>query len=250
VGSHRSSRTGRLLGVRGGRRQDRGDALEWLTVKAGPPLPRRFSLGVLHHSPSYAETAGSIEQQPPAPVVGDYLADIAPFFSGAQTILDFAAHRIGAGSPRATVPRVLRVTVDDAAVRDRLRVTLRRVPGVIAVDIYPSRTGFPTTVLWSADVLARSLQPWFERVARASVYRELLGFLNRHGGIGLHLRLQAKQTPGVTWEATMQRTVDGRWRERIDVAFDSDATRERWSALLLPGGWESTIVYYDATVFE
>jgi hypothetical protein len=124
------------------------------------------------------------------------------------------------------------------------------VPGVIAVDLYQSRTGFPTTILWSADVLVQSLRPWFQEVARASVYRALLTLLARERGIGLHLRLQAKRTPGVTWESTMQRMADGRWRERVDVSFDTDAARKEWGDLLMPGGWASTVTYYDASEFD
>ncbi len=225
-------------------------AAQWLTVKAGPPLPLGYRIAVTHHSPSYAETAGSIEADPPAAPVAGYVEDIRPFFSGDQVIADFAARRAGLDTPRPAVPIVLPSTAQDEAIRERLRVTLRRVPGVIAVDIYPSRTGFPTTVMWSADVLVLSLRPWFQEVGRASVYRGLLGLLEGRRGIGLHLRLQAKRTPGATWEATVQRMADGRWRERVDVGFDSDAAREEWAELLMPNGWASTVTYYDAGAFD
>lgn len=225
------------------------DAAEWLTVEAGPPLPRGYRIAVTHHSPSYAETAGVIETDPPAHEVAGYLADLRPFFTGTQVISDFAARRAGFEVSRAAVPIAFRSTVDDAVTRDQLRITLRRVPGVIAVDIYPSRTGFPTTILWSADVLVNSLRPWFQEVERASVYRALLTLLAGQRGIGLHLRLQAKRTPGVTWEATMQRMADGRWRERTDVSFDTDAAREEWGEFLMPGGWASRVTYYDAADF-
>jgi hypothetical protein len=231
-----------------GRRGDR--PAEWLTVKAGPPLPRGYRIATTHHSPSYAETAGAIETDSPAPEVAAYLDDIRPFFTGRQTIVDFAATRVGFEISRPAVPIYFHSTVDDGITRDHLRVTLRRVPGVIAVDLYQSRTGFPTTILWSADVLVQSLRPWFQEVARASVYRALLTLLARERGIGLHLRLQAKRTPGVTWESTMQRMADGRWRERVDVSFDTDAAREEWGDLLMPGGWASTVTYYDASEFD
>ncbi|HVX07414.1 hypothetical protein [Humibacter sp.] len=231
-----------------GRRGDR--PAEWLTVKAGPPLPRGYRIATTHHSPSYAETAGAIETDSPAPEVAAYLDDIRPFFTGRQTIVDFAATRVGFEISRPAVPIYFHSTVDDGITRDHLRVTLRRVPGVIAVDLYQSRTGFPTTILWSADVLVQSLRPWFQEVARASVYRALLTLLARERGIGLHLRLQAKRTPGVTWESTMQRMADGRWRERVDVSFDTDAARKEWGDLLMPGGWASTVTYYDASEFD
>jgi hypothetical protein len=229
----------------GGRR-----AAEWITVMAGPPLPRGYRIAVTHHSPSYAETAGAIETEPPTVQVGAYVRGIRSFFDGDQLISDYAAQRAGFDVPRPAVPIYLHSTSDDGVTRDHLRVTLRRVPGVIAVDIYPSRTGFPTTILWSADVLVHSLRPWFQEVARASVYAGLLTLLARERGIGLHLRLQAKRTPGVTWEATLQRMADGRWRERVDVGFDSDAAREEWASLLLPGGWSSKVTYYDPSAFE
>ncbi|WP_243064885.1 hypothetical protein [Humibacter sp. RRB41] len=225
------------------------DAAEWLTVKAGPPLPLGYRIAVTHHSPSYAETAGSIEQSPPSPQVAAYVEGIRPFFVGEQVIADYAARRIGFDVPRPAVPVYFHSTVEYGVTRDHLRVTLRRVPGVIAVDIYQSRTGFPTAILWSADVLVRSLRPWFEEVGRASVYAGLLTLLSRERGIGLHLRLQAKQTPGVTWEATLQRMADGRWRERVDVSFDTDAARAEWADLLMPSGWTSQVTYYDATAF-
>ncbi|GAB3801833.1 hypothetical protein GCM10028798_18150 [Humibacter antri] len=224
-------------------------AAEWLTVKAGPPLPRGYNIAVTHHSPSYAETAGSIETDPPAPEVAAYIDDVRPFFAGAQVITDYAARRVGFDISRPAVPISFHATADDSGVREHLRITLRRVPGVIAVDIYRSRTGFPTTILWSADVLAHSLRPWFQEVARASVYRALLVLLERGPGIGIHLRLQAKRTPGVTWEATMQQMADGRWRERVDVSFDTDAARQEWGDLLMPGARASTVTYYDPDEF-
>ena len=226
-----------------------GDAAEWLTVKAGPPLPLGYRIAVTHHSPSYAETAGSIEQSPPSPEVARYLEGIRPFFAGEQTIADYTARRVGVDLAMPAVPISFRSAVHDGETRDHVRITLRRVPGVIAVDIYQSRTGFPTTVLWSADVLVRSLRPWFEEVGRASVYSGLIRLLSQERGIGLHLRLQAKQTPGVTWEATLQHMADGRWRERVDVSFDTDAAREEWSDLLMPHGWTSHVTYYDAAAF-
>jgi hypothetical protein len=226
------------------------DAAEWLTVKAGPPLPRGYRVAATHHSPSYAETAGAIETDPPAAPVATYVDGLRPFFAGDQVISDFAAQREGFDAVRPAVPISIRSSTYDDATRERLRTTLRRVPGVIAVDIYQSRTGFPTTVLWSADVLVHSLRPWFQEVARASAYRALLTLFRADRSIGLHLRLQAKRTPGVTWESTMQRMADGRWRERVDVGFDSEAARAEWSDLLLPGGWASRVTYYDASAFE
>jgi hypothetical protein len=125
-----------------------------------------------------------------------------------------------------------------------------RLPGVIAVDIYQSRAGLATTILWNADVLVRSLRPWFTQVERFAVYRGLLSLLKRRRAVGLHFRLQAKETPGVTWEATVQRMPDGRWREVIDVAFDSADAEREFLPLLLPDGWMSTVTYYPPDAFQ
>lgn len=235
---------------------ERFDAPLWVTVKAGPPLPRGYHVAVTHHSPSYAETAGAIESEPPSHAVARYLhggdgaAGVLEFFGPGQRLSDFAATREGFRSPQVAVPFSLNTGVESGMTRESLRLTLRRVPGVIAVDLYPSRTGFPTTVLWSADVLVRDLTPWFTEVERTVVYRALLSRPVRVRSVGIHLRLQAKQSPGVTWEATVQRTLDGRWRELVDVSFDSDAAERQWLPVLLPQGWTSRINYYSGDAFD
>jgi len=223
----------------------------WVTVKAGPPLPRGYHVAVTHHSPSYAETAGTLENDPPERVARylDGEDGALEFFGAHQRIRDYAATRVGFRTPQAAVPFSVHSSTDDGATPENLRLTLRRVPGVIAVDLYPSRTGFPTTVLWSADVLVHSLTPWFTDVERTVVYRALLNRLVRKRAVGIHLRLQAKESPGVTWEATVQRTLDGRWRELVDVSFDSDAAERRYLPVLLPGGWASRITYYPGDAF-
>jgi hypothetical protein len=229
---------------------------QWVTVKAGPPLPRGFRLAVTHHSPSYAETAGAIESDPPDEAVRRFLDGASghdgalEFFGPGQQLRDFAATRAGFETPQAAVPLFLHQAVDDGVTRAELRTTLRRVPGVIAVDIYPSRTGFPTTILWSADVLVHDLSPWFRRVERTSVYQGLLSLLKREPSVGIHLRLQARRSPGVIWESTVQRTVDGRWREIVDVSFTSEQAERDYLPLLLPGGWMSRITYYPPDAFR
>jgi hypothetical protein len=230
-------------------RRARRRAGEWITVKAGPPLPHGYRVSATHQSPAYAETAAAIEADPPAAEVAGYLDEIRPFFAGTQHLTDYAAVRIGVTARPPAVPVSLHATTPGGIAAEHLRTTLRRVPGVIAVDLYPSRVGFPTAVLRSADLLVRSLRPWFEEVERTSVYRGLLALLLREGGVGLHLRLQAKETPGITWEATLQQMPDGRWRELIDVGFDSDEVREEWASLLMPQGWASTVTYYDEDAF-
>jgi pimeloyl-ACP methyl ester carboxylesterase len=232
-------------------------APQWVTVKAGPPVPRGYRMAVTHHSPSYAETAGQLEENPPDARVARFLrggsVDIRgalEFFGPGQFLRDYAATRAGFSTPRAAVPLYLQSTVQDGITRGTLRSGLRRVPGVIAVDIYQSRTGFPTTILWNADVLVRSLRPWFETVERAIVYRGLLSLLKRRRAIGIHFRLQAKETPGVLWEATVQRAADGRWREHIDVTFVTQEAEDEFLPVLLPDGWASTINYYPADAFD
>jgi pimeloyl-ACP methyl ester carboxylesterase len=233
------------------------NAPEWVTVKAGPPVPRGYRMAVAHHSPSYAETAGQIEESPPDERVARLLAGgpiggrgVLEFFGPGQFLRDYAATRAGFSTPRAAVPLYLHSAVEDGITRGTLRSGLRRVPGVIAVDIYQSRTGFPTTIVWNADVLVRSLRPWFGTVERAIVYRGLLSLLKRRRAIGIHFRLQAKETPGVLWEATVQRVADGRWLEHIDVTFVTPEAEEEFMPVLLPDGWASTINYYPPDAFD
>jgi hypothetical protein len=223
---------------------------QWLTVKAGPPLPGGFRLGVLHQSTAYADTAGAVEDDPPGEQVAEALGELAAFFGPGQHLVDYAVLREGSYAVQPSVPFYLHSTVEDGITRGALRTTLRRLPGVIAVDIYQSRAGLLTTILWNADVLVRSLRPWFATVERFAVYRGLLSLLKRRRAVGFHFRLQAKETPGVTWEATVQRTPDGRWREVIDIAFDSAETEREFLPVLLPEGWTSTVNYYPPNAFE
>ena len=225
-------------------------APQWLTVKAGPPLPAGFRLGVLHQSTAYADTAGAVEDDPPGEQVAAALTALGVFFGPGQRLVDYAVLRKGSYAVQPSVPFYLHSTVEDGITRGTLRTTLRRLPGVIAVDIYQSRAGLLTTILWNADVLVRSLRPWFTTVERFAVYRGLLSLLKRKRAVGFHFRLQAKETPGVTWEATVQRMPDGRWREVIDIAFDSAETEREFLPLLLPEGWTSTVNYYPPNAFE
>jgi hypothetical protein len=230
----------------------------WTTVKAGPPLPHGYRISSTHHSPSYAETAGAIEEEPPDDTVlellegsgeGDGGEGLLAFFGSGQEVQDFAVTRSGVVDPQPAVPLYLHSTVENGITRGTLRTTLRRVPGVIAVDIYQSRTGFPTTIVWNADVLVQSLAPWFTEVERTVVYRGLLSLLKRRRAVGIRLRLQAKESPGVLWDATVQRMEDGRWRESVDVSFSTDEAEGRFLPVLLPGGWASRINYYPPDAF-
>lgn len=223
------------------------DGRPFLTVRARPPLAVGFKIGALHASTAYADTAAAVEAEPPDPRVATLLAELAPFLRGAQRIHDRAAVRPGL-PPRPSVPLYLHSTVEEGITRGTLRQTVRRLPGVIAVDVYQSRSGFATTILWNADILVRVLDPWLVAAGRTAVYRGLLSLLARRRAVGIHLRLQARETPGITWEATLQRLSDGRWREAVDITVDdradpSDVVR------LFPGGTAPVVVIHPPDAF-
>ena len=219
-----------------------------LTVKARPPLSVGFRLGALHQSTAYADTAGIVEARPPDARVAAFLAELAPFLGAGQHVDDRAALRAGDLPPRASVPVYLRNTVEEGITRQSLRQTVRRISGVIAVDVYQSRSGFATTVIWNADILATALGPWLSNRSRAAVYRGLLSLLGRRGAVGVHLRVQAKRTPGITWEATLQRMADGRWRETIDITVDDRADPAE-VARLFPGGTQPVVLVHPPRAF-
>ncbi|MFF2050364.1 hypothetical protein ACFVU2_02080 [Leifsonia sp. NPDC058194] len=219
-----------------------------LTVKAAPPLTVGFRLGALHQSTAYADTAAVVEARPPDARVASFLAELAPFLGAGQHVDDRAAVRAGDLPPRASVPLYLRSTVEEGITRQSLRQTVRRIAGVIAVDVYQSRSGFATTVIWNADVLAVALGPWLSRRSRSAVYRGLLSLLGRRGAVGVHLRVQAKRTPGITWEATLQRTADGRWRETIDITVD-DRAEPGEVARLFPGDTQPVVLLHPPDAF-
>ncbi|MFF1571202.1 thioesterase domain-containing protein [Leifsonia sp. NPDC058292] len=222
----------------------------YLTVKAGPPLPAGFRLGVLHQSTAYADTAALLESDPPDEAVAALVHELGVFFAPGQRLVDHAALRRSTSVSQPSVPFYLHSTVQEGITRGTLRQTLRRIPDVIAVDVYQSRAGFATTILWNADVLVRSLRPWFTTVERMTVYRGLLSLLKRRRAVGIHFRLRAKESPGVTWEATVQRMADGRWRETLDLTFEDAAAEEEFGSLLRPPGSGSAVTYYPPDAFE
>ncbi len=220
----------------------------FLTVKARPPLSHGFRLGELHQSTAYADTAAAVEADPPDPRVAELLAELSAYFRPAQRIRDHATMRAGGLPPRPSVPLYLHSTVEKGITRGTLRSTVRRLPGVIAVDVYQSRSGFATTVLWNGDLLVRELEPWLIAAGRIAVYRGLLSLLVRQRAVGIHLRLQARETPGITWEATVQRLSDGRWRESIDITVDDRADPSE-VARLFPGGTAPVVVIHEPGAF-
>ena len=147
------------------------------------------------------------------------------------------------------MPLYLHSTVEEGITRGTLRQTVRRLAGVIAVDVYQSRSGFATAILWNADLLVRELEPWLLAAGRTAVYRGLLSLLARRRAVGIHLRLQARETPGITWEATVQRLSDGRWRESIDITVD-DRADPADVARLFPQGTATVVVIHPPDAFD
>ncbi|WP_374007543.1 hypothetical protein [Leifsonia sp. LS-T14] len=221
----------------------------FLTVKALPPLSHGFRIGSLHQSTAYADTAGAVSADPPDPRVAAVLEELDAFFDGGQRIHDRATVRAGGLPPRPSVPLYLHSTVEEGLTRGTLRQTVRRLPGVIAVDVYQSRSGFATTIVWNADILVRELDPWLIAAGRTAVYRGLLSLLARRRAVGIHLRLQARSTPGITWESTVQRLSDGRWREAIDVTVD-DRADPADVARLFPEGTAPVVVVHAPDAFD
>lgn len=220
-----------------------------ITVKAGPPLGVGFRLGALHQVTAYADTIAEIEATPPAESVAAFLTELRPFFGPGQHVDDRAALRAGSLPPRSSVLFYLRNTVDDGITRDTLRQMLRRITGVYAVDVYVSRDGLATAILWSADVLVARLDPWLSDERRTAVYRGLLSLLGRRRALGIHLRVQAKDIPGVIWEGVLQPIPDGRWREVVDVIVDDRAPAAEL-ARLVSAGLEPAVRLHSADAFE
>ncbi|MGO4536268.1 hypothetical protein [Leifsonia sp. 2MCAF36] len=221
----------------------------FLTVRARPPLTHGFRIGSLHQSTAYADTAAAVEADPPDPRVADVLAQLREFFGPPQRIHDHATSRAGGLPPRPSVPLYLHSTVEEGITRGTLRQTVRRLDGVIAVDVYESRSGFATTILWNADILVRELDPWLIDAGRTAVYRGLLSLLARRRAVGIHLRLQARATPGITWESTVQRLSDGRWRESIDITVDDRADPAEVGRLF-PGGTAPVVIVHAPDAFD
>lgn len=221
----------------------------FLTVKARPPLAHGFRIGSLHQSTAYADTAAAVEADPPDPRVAALLAELGAYFGPPQRIQDHAVARAGGLPPRPAVPLYLHSTVEEGITRGTLRQTVRRLPGVMAVDVYQSRSGFATAILWNADILVRELDPWLITLGRTAVYRGLLSLLARRRAVGIHLRLRARTTPGITWESTVQRLADGRWRESIDITVDDRADPAEVDRLF-PGGTAPIVVVHAPDAFD
>lgn len=204
------------------RATDTDAAVPWVTVSAGPPLPINYSIGHTHHAPSYAETGQRFAVALDDPAARGYWSGsgedpgVAAYFSGSQTITDFAVVRKGTPMPQPAVP----VYVQRAAAgrtRGRLRAFLRRLDGVIAADVYISRSGFPTTKSWSADLLVADLHQAMTPARRRFTYEGLLAVAQAGGTVDLNLRVMARNQRGGYAAASLKRAKDAVLREDIDI---------------------------------
>lgn len=213
------------------------DSQSWTTVTAGPRLPVDYSVGQTHHAPSYAETGAHLFSvrdaaakrfmKPPHGRVG-----AGEFFTGDQTIFDFAVVRDGAKSAQSAVP-VYFTRGGGGLTRSALRAFLRQSEGVIAADVYISRSGFPTTRSWTADVLVTDLTAWMEPLHRQYSYHGLLRVASATGAVSLNLRLMERNRQPSYVTATLSRRGTGGnyWVEDIDPSGEHDLIFEP-----MPGG--------------
>jgi hypothetical protein len=222
----------------------------WVTVSAGPPVPFTGPLGFAHHLPSYAETAGDVAADPPGDRVRDFVETSRDFFGAGQVVHDFAATRTGQTVARPFLPVHVRWAEEDGITSRTLRALLRRVVGVVAVDIFASHTGYPTSVQWNADILVERLEPWLRDVDRRIVYRGLIALLAQRRAAGIHLRVQARDEAGITWEATLQRAGDGRWHERVDLDYGDSAAEARSVGVLGRHDAGARVGFHPSTAFD
>ena len=204
------------------RATDTDASVPWVTVSAGPPLPINYSIGHTHHAPSYAETGQTFAVALDDPAARGYWSGsgdaqgLATYFGGEQTILDFAVVREGAPIPRPAVPVYVQ-RAEAGQTRGRLRAFLRRLDGVIAADVYLSRSGFPTTKSWSADLLVEDLDQAMTAARRRFTYHGLLAVAQTGGTVDLNLRVMARNQRGGFAAATLKRAQDSVLREDIDI---------------------------------
>jgi hypothetical protein len=202
----------------------------WMTATAGPPLPLDFTLAHTHHAPSYAETAAAVAELTEAAEFWQGRDDSPGahmFFQGDQIIRDYAIERTPEEAPAtgaSTTPRAesaVPVYFDkgspDGVTRGRLRNFIRRMHGVIAADVYLSRSGFPTTKTWSADILLDDFGDWLSPSRRQFTYGSLIALVENTRSVGLNFRLKCQQQPLGMINASIQRAGVDTWRENLDV---------------------------------
>ena len=204
------------------RATDTAAAVPWVTVHAGPPLPPNYSLGQTHHLPSYAETGNTFTMELDDPVALDYwhgadgAAGASEFFAGTQAITDYAVVREGDYESRPAVPAYVQVD-KEGRLRGRLRAFLRRLDGVIAADVYLSRSGFPTTKSWSVDLLVDDLDQAMTPIRRQFSYEGLLAIAEVRGAVALNMRVMARNQRAGHVAAALSRAQGGAIREDIDI---------------------------------
>lgn len=203
------------------RATDTTAAVPWVTVSAGPPLPVDYTIGHTHHAPSYAETGQAFATTLDDPVARGYWGGtdgdpgVAEYFSGTQAITDFSVVRDGSPVPQPAVPVYVQRAAEGQT-RGRLRAFLRRLDGVIAADVYLSRSGFPTTKSWSVDLLVTDLDQAMTAARRRFTYRGLLAVARTGGTIDLSMRVMARNQRGGYVAASLKRAPDAVLREDID----------------------------------
>ncbi|HEU4848931.1 MAG TPA: hypothetical protein VFS93_00815, partial [Terrimesophilobacter sp.] len=179
------------------RATDTESVVPWVTVSAGPPLPPDYTLGHTHHAPSYAETGQAFAVELTDPIAQDYwngsrdVMGAREYFSGRQVLTDFAIVRKGISVPRPAVPVYVQ-RAGEGQTRGRLRAFLRRLHGVIAADVYLSRSGFPTTRSWSVDLLVVDLDEALSPARRRFTYLGLLAVAESGGAIAISIRIMAR----------------------------------------------------------
>jgi hypothetical protein len=201
-----------------------------MTATAGPPLPLDFTLAHTHQAPSYAETAAVVAELAEAVAFWQGTGTnpgAHHFFQGEQVIRDYAIERspeeastAGAPTPpraQAAVPVYFDKGSPDGVTRGRLRNFIRRMNGVIASDVYLSRSGFPTTKTWSADILLDDFGDWLSPVRRQFTYGSLIALVENTRSIGLNFRLKCQYQPLGMINASIQRNGIDTWRENLDV---------------------------------
>jgi hypothetical protein len=203
-------------------------AATWITAAAGPPLPLDYKIGNTHHAPSYAETGESLGFLP-LEVVADFMYGdldaqngLWDFFAGTQTVSDFAVMRKVKGLvAQPSVPVYVQLG-SAGQTRGRMRTFLRQLEGVIAADVYVSRSGFPTSKSWSADVLVSSLGEWATPDRRLVAYEGLLDVSGEHDTAGVNMRVMGRSQPEGYISTSLRRTGKNTWIEELDVAGPLD----------------------------
>lgn len=211
------------------RATDTTATVPWVTVSAGPPLPINYTIGHTHHAPSYAETGQAFATTLDDPIAHGYWngtdgsPGVVAYFNGTQAITDFAVVRDGSPIPQPAVPVYVQRAAEGQT-RGRLRAFLRRLDGVIAADVYISRSGFPTTKSWSVDLLVTDLDQAMTAARRRFTYEGLLAVAQTGGTVDISMRVMARNQRSGYVAASLKRAPDAVFREDIDIDGDVELT--------------------------